>query len=176
LPTVIITNGGRRNWRRKIILHQVQRSFVEKERRIVERNDQKAQRFRVLLGEIQEDNEKNPNPHRLGEEREKLFDKAARQLAGRRLRDGRIIVGCIGHDKTFVDIMEHIDRSMVVVGPKGYKIYHINVTGSKWIEDHLRTRPNVRVVSVQTEKERDGQLEGITINQIKECILDFIKN
>ncbi len=159
-----------------MVLRQILRSFIEEERRIIEENGWKFQQFKVFVRRIQEDTKRDPRRYRLGEKRVELFDKAARQLVGRRLRDGRIIVGFICHDKTLIDIMEHIDRSMVVVGPKGHQVYHLNITGPKWIGRHLKMRPNVWVVPVQVESEREGLPEEISIPKIKECIVGFIES
>lgn len=166
--TTIITaaSRGKKHWRRKEILRGVQKIFEEEETK-----KEKSQKFQTILGEIQKDIVRNPKRYRLGEEREKLFDRAAKQLVGQRLKGGKVILGCIGHERSFTDIKKGIDRSIVVVGPGGLQIYSFNVTGPKWIERHLRAR--VKIVPVQIETE--GVNEQKSIPQIKECIVRFIE-
>lgn len=165
--TTIITgaSGGRKHWRRKEILRGVQKLFEEEETK-----KEKSPKFQTILGDIQECRRRNPKRYRLGEEREKLFDKAAKQLVGQRLRGGKVIVGCIGHG-SFTDIKRGIDRSIVVVGPGGQQIYNFDITGPKWVERHVRV--GVKIVPVQIEKE--GVDEQKSIPQIKECVVQFIE-
>ncbi len=165
--TTIITaaSRGKKHWRTKKILQEVQKKFFEEE---IERD---SPEFQTILGDIQECRRRNPKQYRLGEEREKLFDRAAKQLVGQRLRGGKVILGCIGHERSFTDIKKGIDRSIVVVGPGGLQIYNFNITGPRWVERHIRAR--VKIVPVQIETE--GVDEQKSIPQIKECIVRFIE-
>ncbi len=189
--TIVDTNGGKRSWRRKVVLHKVLEYFIERERKIFKEDGIKSKRYKYLLEVIRQDREENPGPHRLGEQREALFDRAIKQLTGRHLR-GKIFVGCIAHELTYVDVMERIDRSIVVIDVDAMRhishstkmfelgdkicLYHVNITGHSWIKRHSRVKhtENFKVVPIRTARERDGQPEEVSIEQIKRCVLEFI--
>jgi hypothetical protein len=163
---ITAASRGRKHWRKKEILRAILKTLEEKEK-----EKERSPEFQSILKEIQKDRERNPKRYRLGEEREELFDKAAKRLVGQRLKGGKVILGCIGHQRSFTDIKKGIDRSIVVVGPAGEEIYNFNITGSKWIKRHLR--PRVKIVPVQSKGE--GVDEQRSIPQIKESIIKFIE-